>query len=129
MAEWNPKIVSVPDNVGVISSVGQRFEMTFSMSGKTRKSLAEVRTFEPFTHLVIRHHFTETLHPTSCDEEYELVAVEGGTRIRQRITFGKGTIPWFWRAVIWFITRFGRPVGETYLEALRTLVENSTGRK
>jgi hypothetical protein len=54
---------------------------------------------------------------------YELEDLGPKTRVSERVAVNDLGINVFWRAVVWLISRFGRPTGETTLMKLKRILE------
>lgn len=123
MKLWNPKVQRVSSISWGTRAVGYRYRITYAMSGKTSEFLAEIIEYRPPEKLVIR--LTEGNLPTgsTIDEVYELSATAEGTLLEQRIEIHNSGINIFWRLLLAFISRFGKPMGQKYLEKLKELVE------
>jgi uncharacterized protein YndB with AHSA1/START domain len=125
MAGWNPKLVSVSRASEQPVILGERFSAVYVMSGKNRESDVEVTACEPAALVTYRNHFNSgNGRPSFVDESYTLSAQAGATVVEQVVDLSGAGIPLFWRAVIWFIGRFGKSVEEPYMLRLKRLVES-----
>lgn len=125
MAAWNPKVVSVERQSERPLCLAERFAMTSMMSGKTRRACVEVTACEAPSILTFRYEMADGPRAGFVEETFTLKPSGSTTCVRQTITLGSGIIPWFFRPVVWFVHRFGRPVEEPHLSRLRRLVETS----
>jgi len=131
MAGWNPKIVGVDREARGPVTVGERYWMTYRMSGKSEKLRITVTKFAAPTRLQLRHERDPARPDHYVLEEYLLDEQgDGKTRVTQRINLRRAGLPLWVRPLLWFVHTFGRPTGKRYLEELRDLVESEiNGRK
>ena len=54
---------------------------------------------------------------------YELEDLGSTTRVKEQIEFTSTSIPLIFRPLVWLISRFGKPTGETTLLRLKEVVE------
>ena len=122
MKQWNPKVQWVTGG-GEKRGQGFVYGITYVMSGKAQEFRGEYVTYEPPRLLVIR--LTNEMMPQGvfAEERYTLTDNGSSTLLEQRIEFPNSGVNIFWRLLIAFITRFGKPVGKRYLETLKELVE------
>lgn len=127
MKLWNEKLIEVEEVSTREISVGYRYQPTYRMKGKDNKLIAEIVIYEPPNHLKISCKELNVSDPKwfgrNITEEYVLTSKGNSTHLEQIITFDNTGIPWILRALIWFITSFGKPTGEPYLDKLKRLVE------
>lgn len=123
MRAWNPKLVAVRRAARGEVRAGERYAVTYRMSGKEQEMEAEVFRCEHPAALEIRNRSAGWPADRYVTELYELSAHDAGTTLRQTIDFGRAAIPLWARALIWLISRVGKPTGPTYLETLRQRVE------
>ena len=66
--------------------------------------------------------------PITFRVTYSLTAKSAGmrTRVVERVEYDV-KIPWLFRGLVWLIEKFGKPMGQTNLQKLKELVENSGG--
>jgi uncharacterized protein YndB with AHSA1/START domain len=122
---WNPKVVSVNRQQSGPVVSRERFEMVYCMSGRQRQSQVEVATCEPPRHVVFEHRSSWKGLEQIAQEAYQISESRGGVEVIQTIDLSQIAVPWPWRALIWFISRFGKAVEEPYLERLKRAVEQS----
>ncbi len=120
---WNPKIVAIDRDAEGPVRTGERFEMEFVMSGTGSRCEAEALEASPPGLLVYRYRMLDERLEGSVDIRYTLEPKGDGTRLVQSIDMRGMGISWPVRALIWFVTRFGTPVGKPYLEELKGQVE------
>jgi uncharacterized protein YndB with AHSA1/START domain len=122
---WNPKVKRVAPASFSPPGPGFRYAITYQMHERARATefLAEFVRFEPQAKLVIRH--TGGLGPRNqiIEEIYDLSERDGGTFLVQTVDIRNSGINIFFRLLIWFIQRWGKPTGERYLETLRNIIE------
>ena len=125
VALWNPKVKRVSPSAFTGPQKGYRYSITYQMHERAKPSefLAEFVHFEPLSKLVIRHTGGLSPHNRVIEEIYELAERDGGTFLTQTIRIGNAGINIFFRFLIWFIQRWGKPTGKRYLETLRDIIE------
>jgi len=125
MLLWNPKVKRVSPSAFEGPQKGYRYSITYQMHERAKPSefLAEFVHFEPLSKLVIRHTGGLSPHNRVIEEIYELAERDGGTFLTQTIRIGNAGINIFFRFLIWFIQRWGKPTGKRYLETLRDIIE------
>ena len=123
---WNPKIQAITPISWGKRHVGYRYRIIYAMIHKASEFLAEIVEYRKPEKLVA--HLTEGNLPrgSSVDEIYELSRSGEGTLLEQRIEIHNSGINIFFRLLIAFIFRFGRPTGKKYLEKLKELVEGDS---
>jgi uncharacterized protein YndB with AHSA1/START domain len=123
MKYWNPKI----QRISVISwgerAMGYRYRITYAMRGKTSDFLAEIVEYRKPEKLVIRLTEGNLPRDSHVNEIYQLSTTVEGTLLEQRVEIHNSGINIFFRLLIAFISRFGKPTGQKYLEKLKELVE------
>lgn len=122
---WNEKIVAVDRPSDVIVTLGESFAMMYRMNGTDRESQVEVTVCDAPHAVTYRHTMTDGGKVRFAEEQYELTPLSRhrGVRLRQTIDMAGMGIPWFVRALFWFITKFGTPRGPEPLEELKKLIE------
>jgi|GEM_PF-3235137 len=123
MSMWNPKIVAVQREADEPVRQGERFSVTYQMSGRESPSNVEVIACEPFQRVVYRHTITQQSKEQVVEECYEISPRGNGVRVKQVMDISHSGIPLVFRILIWFIMRFGRSVGQPYMEKLKEAVE------
>ena len=125
---WNPKVKRVSPASFSAPGPGYRYAITYQLHERTRATefLAEFVRFEPLVKLVIRN--TGGVGPRNqiIEEIYDLSERGGGTFLAQTVDIRNSGINVFFRLLIWFIQRWGKPTGKRYLETLRDIVEQRT---
>ena len=127
--EWNPKIVTVKREAYGPASMGEHFETIYRMSGKEGTTQVLVKTCEPPRHIVFEHRMPWQGREQIFLEEYHIAESPTGVRVTQVLDLSQARIPWFFRGVIWIISRFGKPADEPTLEALKRAVASRSGEK
>lgn len=124
-ATWNEKIVDVRRETAGPVRTGELFGMTYRMSGKARDSDVEVISCDPPSEVRYRHHYQGKSRRFYADERYTLRQAGDQVEVTQHIDMSQAGIPWFFRLLIWFIDRTGKPVDQTTMERLKEEVEKS----
>lgn len=128
MKSWNPKIQRISSISWGRRAVGYRYRITYAMRNKASEFLAEIIEYRKPEKLVIR--LTEGNLPRGSyiEEVYQLSRTAEGTLVEQTIEINNSGINIFFRMLIAFLYRFGKPIGQKYLEKLKELVETSSSR-
>jgi len=124
-ATWNEKIVDVCRHSGQAIRLGETFGMTYRMSGRDRKSEVEVVVCDPPNEVHFRHQYRWKSQFRYAIEKYRLQQQGDRVEVTQEIDLSETGISWFFRALIWFISRFGKSVGKSNMERLKEAVEQS----
>jgi uncharacterized protein YndB with AHSA1/START domain len=116
---WNDKVVE--SEARGAFQLGQRFHTRYQMTGKQLQCWSAVTALEEGRLLELQH--------GNCSGK----GVHGDIKVIERITLEEKHsrtivikdvhmmnhgIPWFIVPIIWFITRFGKPVGKNRLKEL-----------
>lgn len=128
LAAWHAKLVEVRRTGSGPAYAGEKFDATYVMndaSDKRQTCTTEVLRCEPWTTLILRHHFQVGDRPGYVDETYQLHPRGDGslTWVEQAVDFGHAGMPRWVRALMWCITRFGQPTGEGILTPLKRACE------
>jgi uncharacterized protein YndB with AHSA1/START domain len=128
MADWHAKLEDVHRHSSGPLYAGERFGATYIMSKKKRKQQnceTEALRCEPWTTLVLRHRAAEMKPGHHVDETFQLSPRADGaeTRVEHAVDFSRAGMPRWVRALMWFITRFGKPQGEGILDPLKRACE------
>ena len=122
-AQWHNKLVELRrDATGPLRG-GEHFHATFQLKRRPRPCQVQVRECLPPTRLALREEYEHQQRFRHVDITFELHPDGEGTRVCQQLDLRGTGIPWVLRAFIWWIHRFGRPVGLSPLERLRQLIE------
>jgi hypothetical protein len=116
---WNDKIIEI-ETTGPFH-LGQTFHTRYRMSGKEMTCWSKVAALEPERLLELHHgncagrgarRDLEVIERISLEEE------DGRSIVRKEVIVSNHGVPWFLRPLIWFVTRFGKPVGKDRLKEL-----------
>ena len=125
---WNPHIVATDTAGSDTPGPGQRYRVTYELSGKRTELEAQVIEFSPETRWVAR--LEERIHGTGehfdryMVEQYTLAPHRGGTRVRHEVVIHHSGVNVFLRALIWFVMKTGKPQGQPFLDRFRELAED-----
>jgi uncharacterized protein YndB with AHSA1/START domain len=130
MADWHAKLEEVRRTAIGPVFVGERFGTTYVMSKKKQNrqdAEAEVLRCEPWTTLVLRHHFRDKGRDRYVDETFQLWPIDegAGTRVEQTVDFSGSGLPLWAKALMWCITRTGEKTGDGILDPLRRTCEGT----
>ena len=106
MSAWNEKCVlsESPESL----EVGQEFDLAFSM-GKVRNSVkGKIVEYEPGQKIVLHQEYTDMNRSGYVFESYEIEPLPGDrTRLIHTVDFKHSGLPFIFKIVMWFISRFG----------------------
>lgn len=124
MPQWNPKVKKVVA-LSAPYRVGYTFGITYHLSGKTSEFSAQFVEHQPPNRLTIR--LTSPARPPEfyVEERYTLQEQGGARLLSQGIVMFNSGISVFWQFFVWSIMRFGKLMGQTYLEKLKSLIEEN----
>jgi len=119
---WNPKVRKVTA-MNSSHHLGYSFGIMYELSGKAMEYRAEMTRFEPPTHLTFT--FTGGSFPSEnfVNEEFTITPHGDHCMLHRTIDFSNANIPLWAKILMWIIFRFGSPMGKTYLETLKEIVE------
>ena len=123
MTRWNPKVQKVTA-MSPPYRLGYKYGIMYAMNNKVTEYSAEFVEYEHPFRLTIR--LTTTLMDQSffVEEKYLLESHNNTTHLSQEVVVHDSTVNVFWNILVWLIMRIGKPVGERYLEKLKSLVEH-----
>jgi len=124
-AVWNEKVVDVRRKSGELVRLGERFGMTYRLSGKDSQVEVEVIVCDPLREIHFRHQYRWKSQFRYAVEKYRLHQIGNHVEVTQEIDMSEIGIPWIFRLLIWFISRFGKFVGQSNMERLKEAVEGS----
>jgi hypothetical protein len=117
--QWNDKVVEIEAR-GTFQ-LGQRFHTRYQMSGKQLQCWSQVTMLEEGRLLELQHGNCsgKGVHGDIKVIERIMLADKGGrTIVTKDVHMMNHGIPWFFVPLIWFITRFGKPVGKNKLKEM-----------
>ncbi len=117
--QWNDKVVEMEAR-GTFQ-LGQHFHTRYEMRNKQLQCWSEVTRLEAGRLLELQHGNCSGQAGRRDIRIIERITLEekgGRTIVTKEVHMMNHGIPWFFVAVIWFINRFGRPVGKDKLKAL-----------
>ncbi|MDE3120022.1 MAG: SRPBCC family protein [Nitrospirota bacterium] len=120
---WNPNVQRVGPITWGTPAKGFRYRATYVLRGKANEMDAEIEEFQPPVRLAVRLSGGRMPKGAFAREVYDLTPIPGGTRLVQTIELDRSGIPLVFRALMWFIQRFGKPTGKTFLATFKELVE------
>lgn len=124
MTRWNPKCVRCDVGAPGIHT-GLRYKAAFRMSGPERETDCEVIACEPNKLLVTRFLMEQPKPGGYVDETFRLEARKDGTRIIHEVDFARSGLPLWLRVLMKFMDMVGRKTGESSLDGIRHLVEQT----
>jgi len=126
MVRWNPHCESCEAGESTMR-VGLRFKATMRFGhGPERQLDCQVIECEPQRLLTLRFSGEVLPDPAEYVEEtYLLQSVEGGTKVLHEVDFSHSGLPWFLKAVLKVIDLVGHKGGQSPLEGLKELAEES----
>lgn len=117
--QWNDKVVEMEAR-GAFQP-GQRFHTRYQMSGKQLQCWSAVTAIEEGRLLELQHGNCSGKGVHGDIKVIERITLEekhGRTTVTKDVHMMNHGIPWFVVPLIWFITRFGKPVGKNRLKEL-----------
>lgn len=117
--QWNEKIVDI-EATGQFRQ-GQSFITRYRMSGREMQCLSKVIALEPGLLLELRHGNCSgkgMRRELDVVERITLSEKRGRTIVKKEVDLRNSGLPWFMIPVLWFINRFGKPVGRNKLKDL-----------
>jgi hypothetical protein len=117
--QWNDKIIEL-DARGAFR-LGQRFSTRYEMSRKQILCRSTVTALEEGRLLELRHGNCSGSGMNREIEVIERITLDeknGRTIVTKEVIVGNAGVPWFFVPLIWFVNRFGKPVGKDKLKAL-----------
>ena len=104
--------------------MGSVYTIEFRLGRKTTPTRCRIVDIQPGERIQVQSTVTEPNgRAASAMLTYELEDLGSRTRVRERVEYDMPDAGIVWRAVIWFISRLGHPVGETTLMRLKRAVE------
>ncbi len=119
---WNPKVKSIDRRQVGPMIAGEHFKAVFVLSGRESNTDVEVLLNEPPHRVTFRQHYEFGRRMRSVTLTFELQTRPTGIRFLQTTDLAAAGIPWFFRVLIFFVTRFGRSMGQCQFEKLKELV-------
>jgi uncharacterized protein YndB with AHSA1/START domain len=123
MADWHEKLVAVRRSATGPVRLGDRFGTRYTLSGRENDAEAEVIRCQPPAAITYRHHFSLKQCTGYVDESFDLEYDGEVTRVKQTLDFSKSGLPLWARGLMWFVSRFGKPVGPSLFEPLKQTAE------
>ncbi|MFM8551683.1 MAG: SRPBCC family protein [Nitrospiraceae bacterium] len=122
---WNPNVQRVAPVTWGAPAKGFRYRATYVLRGKANEMEAEIEEFQPPVRLAVCLSGGRMPKNAFAREVYDLTPIPGGTRLVQTIELNNTGIPLVFRLLMWFIQRFGKPTGKTFLATFKELVEEA----
>ena len=107
--------------------IGAQYDIEFRLGSKTAVTRCEIIDRRIGRLIIVKSTLSDanrqTGRPISACMTYELEDLGRTTRVTEDIDISGASIPLILKPLIWFITRFGKPSGETTLMRLKRVVE------
>lgn len=104
--------------------IGSVYTMGFRMGKRTTPTRCEIVDLRPGEMIQVQSTSTDpSQRAASATLTYVLEDLGARTRVRERVEYVIPKLGIVWRAIIWFVSRFGHHVGETTLMKLKKVVE------
>jgi uncharacterized protein YndB with AHSA1/START domain len=121
---FNDKIAKCEQISTAGGRIGSVYSMDFRMGTKTTSTHCEITDLQLCKIIQMRSTLSDPSHiTTSGTLTYELEDLSFKTKVREKIDVVIPEINIFMRAIIWLISRFGSPAGETNLMKLKRIIE------
>ena len=128
MASWNSNIVVVERDSDEPVHLGEEFDMVFRLSAAhDHESQVEVVVCRPPREVQYRHNYVYKGRNRSAEEQYQLEQQGSQVLVTQAIDLSNAGIPWPFRLLMRFISKFGTTQGMTSMEKLKVQVEKVIG--
>ncbi len=115
---------------GQPNAIGALYDMEFRLGSRVALTRCEVVEYRVGRAIKVTSMLPTTDRKSgrrlSARLTYELEDLGRQTRVREEIDFDSSGIPWFFRPLVWLISRVGKPTGETTLMRLKRLVEETS---
>jgi hypothetical protein len=107
--------------------VGAQYDIEFRLGSKTAVTRCEIIDRRIGGLIIVKSTLPDANRqagrPMSACMTYELEDLGRTTKVTEDIDISGASIPFILKPLIWFITRFGKPSGETTLMGLKRVVE------
>lgn len=104
--------------------LGALYDMKFRLGSKTSMTRCEIVEYRIGRRITLQSTTAEPKRRAfSALISYELEDQGRETKVTERIEFASAAIPLIFRPLVWLVSRFGKPTGETTLMRLKRLVE------
>jgi uncharacterized protein YndB with AHSA1/START domain len=117
MPGWNPKTKRIwPEDA--VFDPRRVYDVKYGMSGKVSDFKARVEALVPFQRIAIAYEAAGgSAFNATARESFDLEADPGGgTRVTHHVQIDAEHLPWWARALIWFVSTTGKRVGEPALK-------------
>jgi uncharacterized protein YndB with AHSA1/START domain len=121
--KWNQKFVSIRRGRNGTVVPGEQFSMVSRLKRRDEPSEIMVREVMPLRRVTVLQLFTHQNLSRHVEVNLELSASDGGIQVTQTVDHKHAGIPFIFELLIWFVHRFGKPVGEGPLQRLKNLAE------
>lgn len=127
MPGWNEKIVSTRALGARQPALAANYEFMFRMSKSKESTVAQatIREFEALQLVEWVYSGTSGRKSWTVIDRFRLESHGNTTRLHRFLDISKAPLPVWIRPVVWFVFKFGRPVGQTNLQRIRELVETA----
>jgi uncharacterized protein YndB with AHSA1/START domain len=104
--------------------MGSIYSIEFRLGEETTATRCEIVDLRPGEMIQIQSQSDDPNNQAaSATLTYELEDLGTRTKVREQITFALAEVGVVWRAIIWFVNRFGSCVGDSTLVRLKRVVE------
>lgn len=124
LLEWNPKIEAIEALGPKEPALHRKYRFAFQMSSKKQKCDTELTEFNYPNSLTWSYQGVSKDQKWSVTDRYALESSNERTLLRRELDLSKAPLPKWIRPIVWFIMKFGRPVGTTQLQALKAFAES-----
>jgi uncharacterized protein YndB with AHSA1/START domain len=121
---WNPKFISIIRSRSGSVVPGEQFSMVTRMKRGDTPSEIMVREVMPLRRVKVHQVFSQKNRTRHVEVNLELSSKNGGIEVTQSLDHRHAGIPLVFQLLLWFIHRFGKPVGAGPLERLKSLAES-----
>lgn len=122
---WNPKCVKCEHQEGSLRR-GSRYKAIFRLKGPEQETWCEVVACLQAQLLKTRYTGKAFRNGGYVEETFRLTPSPNGTRLFHAVDFTHSGVPWLIRLLMQLLNTFGYSVGQSSLEGIRDLAEETT---
>ena len=121
---WNPKLVSIDHRGAGPVSTGDRFTAAYRMSPDKAPVKSSVRVLRAEAPRLVEyeHVVDDPRQRMTVVETYRIASRGDRTWVHQSVDLS-AALPWWIKPLVWWLARFGKPVGRTTMEELAHVVQ------
>jgi len=121
-SQWNSHVSDMRRSHRGPVSVGEQIDAVFTLNDRRSPSQVEIVVCEPPHRLVLKQHSEYRERIRSITVAFDIETRVDGVQFTQTMDLAESGTPWLLQLLVWWVHRFGRPVGSSTLEQLRDVV-------